>query len=138
MDTKITKKYPKIAQLGNVTTTYKGKTKTEDPHLGIDIAFKNGTPIKSNTKGTVINITNEPYDFGRSIQIKDNKGNIHRYSHLRDMFVKKGMNVEKDTHIANGGNTGNSYSPSGGDSSHLDYRVTGKGGKSINPTKFFK
>lgn len=134
----IAKKYPKIAELGNVTTPYLGKTKTEPKHEGIDIANIKGTPIESNTKGTVVGITNEPYDFGRSIQIRDNKGNIHRYSHLKDIFVKEGMVINKGTHIGNMGDSGNSYSPSGGDSSHLDYRVTGKGGKSINPTKFFK
>lgn len=134
----ITKKYPKIAKLGNVTTPYLGSTKTEPKHEGIDIANKKGTPIESNTNGVVINVTNEPYDFGHSIQVKDNKGNIHRYSHLREMFVRKGMKIQKGTHIGNMGDTGNSYSPSGGDSSHLDYRVTNNKGQNVNPTKFFK
>ena len=138
MSNDLKQKYSNIAKLGKITTPYLGSTKTEPEHLGIDIANSNGTPIKSNTKGIVTDASYYPDDFGNSIMIKDNKGNLHKYSHLKKMFVNKGMKVEKGTHIGNMGDTGNSYSPSGGDSSHLDYRVTGKGGKNINPTKFFK
>jgi len=128
----------KIVSNGNVTTPYGGQTKDEKFHPGLDIAQKNGTPIKSNIKGKVIGLSNSQRDFGKSLIIKDSKGNIHRYSHLKDVFVGKGTPIQKDTHIANMGDSGNSYSPTGGDSSHLDYRVYGKGGKSINPTKFLK
>lgn len=134
----IKKAYSNIAKLGKITTPYGGSTRSEKDHLGIDIANKNGTPIKSNTNGRVVGVSKNAYDFGNSLMIKDNKGNIHRYSHLKDMFVKKGDPVVKGAHIANMGDTGNSYSPSGGDSSHLDYRTTNSKGKNINPTKFFK
>ena len=134
----IKKKYANIAKLGKITTPYLGSTKTEKIHEGTDIANKNGTPITSTTNGRVIGISKDVNDFGNSIMIKDPKGNIHRYSHLKDIFVGKGGPVKKGTHIAAMGDTGNSYSPSGGDASHVDYRTFDKNGKNINPTKFFK
>jgi len=138
MTENLKKKYSNIARLGKITTPYMGSTKDEPKHPGIDVANANGTPIKSTTAGRVIGVSSSPVDFGNSLMVKDTKGNVHRYSHLKEMFVKKGDKITKGTHIANMGDTGNSYSPTGGDSSHLDYRAVGKGGKPINPVKFFK
>ena len=134
----IKKQYSNIAKLGKITTPYMGSTKDEPVHPGVDIANKNGTPIVSNTKGVVTESSSSPVDFGNSIVIKDAQGNEHRYSHLKDKFFGKGGRVNKGDHIGNMGATGNSYSPSGGDPSHLDYRVTDKQGKPVNPIKFFK
>jgi murein DD-endopeptidase MepM/ murein hydrolase activator NlpD len=138
MDKDITKKYPNIAKIGNITTPYLGQTKDEKVHEGIDIANHNGTPINANVNGKVIGTSNSENDFGKSVIIKDTKGNVHRYSHLKDLFAKMGDKIKKGIHLANMGDSGNSYSPSGGDASHLDYRVYNKKNKSVNPTKFFK
>ena len=134
----IKQQYANISKLGKITTPYLGSTKDEPSHPGIDIANKNGTPIIANIKGKVIGISKDVKDFGNSLIVKDSKGNIHRYSHLKEIFMGKGGKFDKGTQIASMGDTGNSYSPTGGDASHVDYRVFDKKGKSINPIKFFK
>lgn len=135
----IRKKYPNIIPgLGKVTTPFGGKTETENPHMAIDVANKNGTPIKATVTGKIVGIERKKTDFGNSVLLRDSKGNIHRYSHLKQIFIHVGDKVKKGDQIASMGDTGNSYSPSGGDASHLDYRITGKGGKEINPTNILK
>jgi len=123
----ITKKYTNLARLGNVTTPYGGKTREESFHQGIDVANKNGTPIPSMSDGVVSNVVtgrkNGDNNFGNQVEIKDNQGNTHTYSHLKDVMVKPGQQVKEGQVTMTMGDTGASYSPSLGDSSHLDYRV---------------
>lgn len=129
-------------KLGVVTTPYGGKTKYERFHGGIDLANKNGTPIPAFAAGQVIGIkkgqVNGDNGYGNSIIIKDKFGNVHRYSHLKDILVKPKEVVPKGKIIAKMGDTGSSYSPTGSDSSHLDYRIHDAYKKYIDPTPFVK
>lgn len=136
------KQYTNLSALGNITTKYGDKTKYESAHQGIDIANKNGTPIPAFEGGKVtalrVGQKNGDNGFGNSVIIKDKYGKVHRYSHLKDIMVKPGENIPKNKQIGTMGDTGSSYSPTGQDSSHLDYRISDAYGKYINPTKYIK
>ena len=129
-------------KLGNITTPFGGKTKYEKFHEGIDIANKKGTKIPAFVPGKVIGIKdgqeNGDNGFGNSIIIKDKYGNVHRYSHLKDILVKPLQNVEKGKTIATMGDSGSAYSPTGSDATHLDYRIHNAYKKYIDPTKYIK
>lgn len=142
MDMTPKKKYANLTKLGNITTPFGGKTKYEEKHQGIDIANKNGTPISAFEGGKVtalrVGQKNGDNGFGNSVIIKDKFGKVHRYSHLSKISVKPGEEVSKGKEIGKMGDTGSSYSPTGKDSSHLDYRIVDAYGKYINPTKYIK
>jgi murein DD-endopeptidase MepM/ murein hydrolase activator NlpD len=126
--------------LGTVTTPYQGSTKYEGVHPGIDIANKIGTPIPSNISGKVIASTSGAKQgspgYGNYVIVQDKYGNQHRYSHLAKGFVKVGQQVLKGMPLGLMGNTGQSYSLSGGTGSHLDYRIRDAYGKYVSPYKF--
>ena len=139
----ISKKYTNLAQLGNITTPYGGKTRSEPFHKGVDIANKSGTPIPNMADGVVVSAKTgmgkgSPDNSGNQVVIKDGQGNTHMYSHLRDVLVKPGQKVSKNQKIATMGDSGNTYSPTGGDASHLDYRVADAYGRYRDPSKIIK
>jgi murein DD-endopeptidase MepM/ murein hydrolase activator NlpD len=124
-------------KIGKLTTPFGAKTEQEKFHPGIDLAAKRGTPLPAFKGGKVVQIiTGKPHgtnDFGNSIMIKDKKGLTHRYSHLHDVLVKPGQTVGDGQKIGSIGDSGATYSPSGSDSSNLDYRIVDAFGKFINP-----
>lgn len=130
-----------LQSLGRMTTAYNGSTKFESKHPGIDIANANGTPIKAFTPGVVVKVESGKKQgdkgYGNSIIVKDPYGNLHRYSHLRDEWVKVGQKISSGQPIASMGNSGSTYSPSGkSDGTHLDYRVSNAYGKFANPIDY--
>lgn len=120
-----------IASLGTVTVPYGGSTRYEPggKHTGIDIANKIGTPIPSFVGGEVVETrTGQKSDpskpsFGNFVSIRDQNGKIWRYSHLNEVFVEIGQQVQKGAKIGGMGVSGSVYSTSGGTGSHLDLRV---------------
>jgi len=131
------KKYKNLKKIGNVTTPFNGQTKDEAVHPGLDIANKTGTPIPALANGTVV--AEGPVDngMGNVVTLKDDQGNTHTYSHLSQFSVKPGTRVKKGQTIAKMGKSGNSYSPSGGDPSHLDVRISDAYGRWIDPMLYF-
>ena len=131
--------FQKLKQLGNITQPWGGTTRYEKFHPGIDVANKEGTPIPAMVGGTVVTAdlghAKGENNYGNSVIIKDEKGNLHRYSHLKRAFVKAGQRVGNSQQIGEMGSTGSAYSPDGGDATHLDYRVQNAYGKYINPGK---
>ena len=149
--TGLSQQYPNLSQtqgLGVVTTPFGGQTRWEGAHPGVDIANKKGTPIPAFTDGTVIeaetgkgqanpnSVTDPNKGFGNHVTVQDAQGNHHYYSHLGDTFVKAGQHVERGQTIAPMGNSGSTYSNSGGDGAHLDYRIQNAAGKYLNPMYF--
>lgn len=131
-----------MSSLGTQTTSYGGSTKFEKFHPGVDIANKIGTPVPAMTSGTVVeSVTGKRQGdkgYGNYVVIKDEQGNLHRYSHLNDEYVQIGSQVQKGNQIGSMGNTGSTYSVSGGTGSHLDYRVVDLYGKYVDPYQFLK
>jgi murein DD-endopeptidase MepM/ murein hydrolase activator NlpD len=127
-------------QLGAITTPYGGSTKFEGSHPGIDIANKIGTPISAFTGGTVIDVQGGfkqgDQGFGNSVIIKDSQGNMVRYSHLHNAYVKVGQQINPGAVIGSMGNSGSTYSTSGGTGSHLDLRIKDAQGNYLDPNKY--
>lgn len=126
----------KYTNLGRITTQFGGKTRGEFFHPGIDVANAPGTPIPALNDGQVIEAGAKNDGFGNRVKIKDVNGDIHQYGHLQNFNVKPGMNVKRGQPIAKMGKTGNSYSPSGGDPTHLDIRIVSAYGKYKNPLTY--
>jgi len=133
-----------FSNLGPVTVPYGGSTKYEKSHPGIDIAGPIGKKLNPFAGGTVTDIrTGQVQDaskpsFGNYVIIKDSQGNSHRYSHLSKSFVKVGQQVTPQDVIGEFGNTGSTYSQSGGTGSHLDFRIKNAYGKYIDPSIYLK
>lgn len=129
----------RLKQLGTVTVPFGGSTRYEGFHPGVDVANKRGTNIPAFAGGKVVDIRtgqvrnpNVP-SFGNYVIIEDNKGNRHRYSHLNQSYVRVGQTVPRGSFVGSMGATGSTYSTSGGDPSHLDYRIRDAFGKHVNP-----
>jgi murein DD-endopeptidase MepM/ murein hydrolase activator NlpD len=130
----------KIGPVGTVTTPYMGSTRYEAQHPGIDIANKTGTPIRAFSSGKVTSVSGGQSQgspgYGNSIIVTDAQGNQHRYSHLAQEYVKVGQPVNRGSLLGQMGNSGQSYSVSGGTGTHLDYRVRDIYNKYVNPLRF--
>lgn len=131
-------KYNNLRLPGKITTPFMGQTRGEVKHPGIDIANAEGTPIPAFADGVVTNVGAKNDGMGNVVTMKDNGGNIHQYGHLQGSLVKPGNRVKKGQAIAKMGKTGNVYSPSGGDPTHLDLRIVNAYGRYRNPLTYLK
>ena len=131
-----------ISDIGRVSVQPGGSTRYERVHPGVDIANITGTPIPSFTGGKVSEIVSGKRQgdqaFGNYIIVTDGGGNKHRYSHLSGSYVSLGQQVSPGTPIGAMGRSGQVYSPSGNDPSHLDYRIKSAAGAYLNPYNFIR
>jgi len=126
----------KLKTPGVITTQFGGQTRGEPVHPGLDIANKPGTSIPAFEDGQVTSTGHTTNGMGNIVTLKDKYGNTHQYGHLQNANVKPGQIVKKGQPIAKMGATGNSYSPSGGDPTHLDVRIADANGRWKNPKKY--
>ena len=101
----------------------------ESNHFGIDIVNEENSPILSTANGVVI-YSDFSVNYGYSIIIDHENGYYSHYYHNEENFVKRNERIEKNTVIAQLGNTGMSSGP------HLHFEIW-KDGKPINPLSFF-
>ena len=87
------------------------------PHYGIDIAAKQGTIIKSSGSGTVTMAEDDLYYTGGTVIMDHGHGISTIYSHLENVLVSVGDNINQGDIIGTVGSTGRSTGP------HLDFRV---------------
>jgi murein DD-endopeptidase MepM/ murein hydrolase activator NlpD len=87
------------------------------PHYGIDIAAKKGTPIKSSGRGVVTMAEKDLYYTGGTIIMDHGHGISTIYSHLENILVSVGDQINQGDIIGTVGSTGRSTGP------HLDFRV---------------
>jgi len=125
-----------LTQLGNITTQYGEADKDTNFHTGVDVANKEGTPIPKlgGTGGVVEAYKPQDGDYGNQLVIRDDNGNREYYSHLHQAMVRPGQRVAPGQPVAQMGSTGNTWSPSGGDPSHLHFEVKDPNGNFMNPT----
>jgi len=127
-----------LKSVGTQTTNWGESTKYEKFHPGIDVANKIGTPVPSTLGGVVTKIISGKKHgdngYGNQVEITDQWGNKHRYSHLSQQYVRVGQKVGKGQAIGAVGDSGSTYSASGsGTGAHLDYRIVDSFNKYINP-----
>lgn len=132
------RRFNNLRMPGVITTPFGGKTRGEPVHPGVDIANKSGTPIPAFADGVVTSVGPTNNGMGNVVTLKDNGGNTHQYGHLQGALVKPGKVVKRGEQIATMGKSGNSYSPSGGDPSHLDIRIANAYGRWKNPMTYLK
>ncbi len=129
-----------VGSLGKITTRPGESTRYEKNHPGIDIANVIGTKLPAFTGGAVTGVKKGQHQgspgYGNYVIITDKNGNKHRYSHLDNSLVKIGDKVKPGQIIGTMGNTGQTYSLSGGTGSHLDYRILNAYGKYVDPSVF--
>ena len=86
------------------------------PHLSLDIAAGEGTPIQAPAKGKVI-LTGNFFYSGNYLIIDHGYGLLSSYSHMSEIYLKTGDYVEKGEGIGSVGSTGRVTGP------HLHWTV---------------
>lgn len=99
-------------------------------HMGIDIANRIGTPIRSAADGTVIE-AGPASGFGLWVRIQLDDGTINVYGHIDSFSVHEGQRVRAGQQIARMGNRGFSTGP------HLHFEVWNASGRKIDPLPWF-
>ena len=87
------------------------------PHYGIDIAAKQGTMILSSGTGIVTMAEDDLYYTGGTIIMDHGHGISTIYSHLENILVSVGDQINQGDVIGTVGSTGRSTGP------HLDFRI---------------
>jgi len=100
-------------------------------HFGIDIALKQGTPVRATADGVVIK-AEQSSDLGYYVMLKHSSGYSTLYAHNSRLVVKQGDKVKKGDLIAYSGNLGQSSGP------HLHYAIFDQKGNPINPLPFLE
>jgi murein DD-endopeptidase MepM/ murein hydrolase activator NlpD len=95
-------------------------------HYGIDLASRQGTPIRAAGSGVVL-LADWTSDFGNVVVISHSHGFFSYYGHAQRLLVKQGDRVEKGQTIAFLGNSGPSSAP------HLHFEIW-KDGEPVDPT----
>lgn len=127
-----------LKKIGNLTTPFGGSTRGEANHPGLDIANRPGTPVPAFESGVITAVGPTTNGMGNVVTLKDVNGDTHQYGHLQGALVRPGTQVKKGQSIAKMGKTGNSYSPTGGDPTHLDIRIANAYGKFKNPMTYLR
>jgi len=128
----------KLKNLGPTTTQYGGKTRYESFHPGVDVAAPEGTNIPAFTGGkvteSVTGMKQGDKGYGNYVVVTDSNGMKVRYSHLNQTYVPVGATVTTGQNIGTEGNTGSTYSNTGGSGAHLDLRIQDAYGRYVNPS----
>ena len=107
----------------NITSRY-GEVSNLHPtgHKGVDIALKEGSPIRSVMDGVVEQVTHLKDNIGEGVLIRFSDGSTGIYGHLSEILVKEGAIVKAGQIIGKSGNTGHSTGPH----LHFGLKVDGK------------
>lgn len=87
-----------------------------DIHEGVDVAAREGTPVKAMKRGTVIQ-AGQMTGYGLAIVIEHGANLRTVYGHLSRIAVRQGERVDGGQVIGNVGSTGNATGP------HLHFEV---------------
>jgi murein DD-endopeptidase MepM/ murein hydrolase activator NlpD len=123
-----------IQPVEGVLTTPYGYTryvngKYDSSHRAIDLAAKEGTPIKATNDG-IVALADSLYLTGNSIYLDHGMGLFSQYAHMSELRVKTGDKVKKGNIIGLVGTTGFSTGP------HLHFTFWANN-VPVNPNLFF-
>ncbi len=114
-----------IVQGGTQTDGFNG-VRDGGKHGGVDIAAKEGSPIKSPITGTVVRSTfNEAY--GNYTIVEDANGDQHYFGHMQAAGPKRGTQVRRGDVIGRVGRTGDVSGP------HVHYQLKRGGTTLVDP-----
>lgn len=103
----------------------------EGVHTGIDIAFPEGTTLRSVSEGIVEGIRDYgTKNIGKGVVIRTPNGEHHIYGHMSEIGVVKGQHISPGEVIGLSGSTGNSTGP------HLHFGIQNAKGTFIDPTDY--
>lgn len=88
------------------------------PHMGVDIAAPEGTPVLAPANGVVSLVYNDMFYTGGTLMLQHGHGLSTMYVHLSKILVKKGQEVKQGEKIAEVGMTGRATGP------HLHWAMT--------------
>lgn len=88
------------------------------PHLGVDIAAPQGTPVLAPAAGVVSLVYNDMFYTGGTLMLQHGYGLSTMYVHLSRIFVEQGQEVKQGDKIAEVGMTGRATGP------HLHWAMT--------------
>jgi murein DD-endopeptidase MepM/ murein hydrolase activator NlpD len=91
--------------------------KIRRPHLGIDYAAPQGTPVMAASDGVVV-AAGWSGGYGRIVRLRHANGYQTLYGHLSRILVRRGQRVTQGERIGAVGRTGLATGP------HLDYRMS--------------
>jgi hypothetical protein len=103
----------------------------ESFHKGLDIAAKEGTPVKASAEGVVVKAEYSRSGYGNLVIIEHEKELTTYYGHLSEIRVKSGQHVSRAEVIGTVGSTGNATGP------HLHFEVR-RGGTAYDPESFLR
>ena len=83
----------------------------KNPHQGMDIAAKEGTPVKASADGEIVLAYPDLFYSGNVVVIDHGFGLQTIYAHMKDMSVKVGQKVKKGDVIGTVGKTGRATGP---------------------------
>jgi len=86
-------------------------------HYAIDLANREGTPIRASQGGTVVSVLDRPTGYGKSIIIRHPNGYQTLYAHLSEFNIRQGQYVSQGQVIGKMGSTGRSTGP------HLHFAI---------------
>lgn len=112
---------------GMITARFGEMTGFLSPHTGVDIALKEGTPVRVTASGLVEYADWHPR-YGNLVIINHLNGYKTKYGHASKIIVEVGQWVNLNDTICLSGNTGKSLGP------HLHYEVV-KNNIPIDPIK---
>ena len=101
---------------GKITSWFGDPRSNTGYHYGIDITGSAGTPVLAAASGTVIT-AEWHYSYGYYVVIDHGQGLRTLYAHNNALHVSAGSQVSSGQHIADMGNTGDSYG------NHLHFEV---------------
>ncbi len=110
---------------GQIISSF-GKKKTGFHNDGVNIAVKEGTPIRAAENGVVSYVGNEMRSFGNLILVSHADGYVTAYGHTERALVNKGDAVKKGEVIAYAGSSGSVTR------SQVHFEIR-KQGRAINP-----
>ena len=90
----------------------------KNPHGGIDISAKEGTPVAATADGVVSHVNEDSFYNGKLVIINHGYGISSTYAHLSKINVSEGQKVEQGDIIGLVGSTGRSTGP------HLHFGVS--------------